>query len=607
MVAHKFKTILFILLVSVLITFLVSIFSSVGVSQYDPGVPQESIVAPIELVMEKTTTITKNIAGVNRNPIIRKDAVGAAVAIWEHKAPGASESVFKISRSQFWGDDFEEPTTIKLPSGNGKKNAELVVANTTNWYYLAWEQERDDGSATVYFAKSVDRGSTFTDASEITDAFSSVQAPSVGVAPAGKIYCSFLGFDNQTDGTYLYFVTSNNGGKTFSEPQLVSDPKAGNCNSSSIFADSTYAYCTWEAGNRIFFSRALHTEGTFDTPKSVDKLDKLTYPNEGPFQVGEPLIFGEGNGILYVLWNDDREGEGNHWIFWVTSSDSGDYFPSGVYPPVNNNSQHDQGLPFLGIAPDGDRYMVFRNGYDIYLRHNQRGEEGFPPEKEILVSYGQRATGGSELIAYDSRCYVVYEEPSSKAGSRRDIIIRKIVEQEMTETSDRDGDGMPDMWEYKYGLNIFGDDSTYDQDEDGFSNIREYRAGTNPIDAKDFPPENDPDYTNVYMVIIIFVVIVILVIFILSSRKPALKTVKTEKQPETQKKSTQRRSKRRDLPPSKEEKVDKSILKLELKEKKTALRLLREEFESKNISKADYTRLKKEYKIRISNIETNLK
>jgi len=607
MTVSRFSTIISIIVVSSLFLLLFSFLSGTVRSQEDDQMEGEPWSPPIELLIDKTTMITENIGGVNSNPIIRKDAVGAAVAIWEHRDAGASEGVFMISRSQHWGDDFEEPTTINLLAGNGKGNADLVVENTTNWYYLAWEQERDDGNETVYIAKSVDRGSTFTDTSEITDAFSSVRAPSMGIAPAGKIYCSFLAAGNQTEGTQLYFAISNNGGETFSTPQLISDPKKGNCNSSSLYVDGIYAYCTWEARNRIFFSRALHTEGTFETPKTIDKLDEPRYPNKGPFKVDKPLIFGEGEGIIYILWNDDREGTNSQWVFWRTSGDSGDYFSSGVYPPLQNASQHDQGHPFLSIASDTDRYLVFRNGLDIYLGHNQRGEEGFLAEKWILISYGERDTGDPEIIAYDPGCYVVYEEPSSKGGARRDLYIRKIVEREMSDTADSDGDGMPDKWEYEHGLNPTADDSAYDNDGDGFSNIEEFKAGTKPDDETDFPPEDDPDYTYVYLVLIIIVVIVILGIYILSSRKPSLKPVKTQKKPETDKKNSQRKSKRKGGRPQMEEGEDKSILKRELKEKKTALRLLREEFENKSISKTDYRRMKKDYEISISDIEMKMK
>jgi hypothetical protein len=48
---------------------------------------------------------------------------------------------------------------------------------------------------------------------------------------------------------------------------------------------------------------------------------------------------------------------------------------------------------------------------------------------------------------------------------------------------DQDGDGMPDNWEFLYGLKKSLDDSAYDPDSDGYTNLVEYRSKTNPLDA----------------------------------------------------------------------------------------------------------------------------
>lgn len=46
--------------------------------------------------------------------------------------------------------------------------------------------------------------------------------------------------------------------------------------------------------------------------------------------------------------------------------------------------------------------------------------------------------------------------------------------------SDNDGDGMPDSWEIKYGLNPNTADGNSDIDNDGYTNIEEYLNGTEP-------------------------------------------------------------------------------------------------------------------------------
>ena len=53
---------------------------------------------------------------------------------------------------------------------------------------------------------------------------------------------------------------------------------------------------------------------------------------------------------------------------------------------------------------------------------------------------------------------------------------------------DSDGDGMPDKFELRWGLNPKDPkDAFLDADQDGFTNLEEYQAGTNPKDPKSRP------------------------------------------------------------------------------------------------------------------------
>jgi hypothetical protein len=50
------------------------------------------------------------------------------------------------------------------------------------------------------------------------------------------------------------------------------------------------------------------------------------------------------------------------------------------------------------------------------------------------------------------------------------------------DTTDTDGDGMPDQWEIQHQLNPRAADAAEDPDQDGLSNLAEHLAGTSPRD-----------------------------------------------------------------------------------------------------------------------------
>ena len=59
-----------------------------------------------------------------------------------------------------------------------------------------------------------------------------------------------------------------------------------------------------------------------------------------------------------------------------------------------------------------------------------------------------------------------------------------VGDQPSTATEDADGDGLPDGWENRYGLDrSAAADALLDSDHDGASNLAEFKSGTNPKDA----------------------------------------------------------------------------------------------------------------------------
>lgn len=104
----------------------------------------------------------------------------------------------------------------------------------------------------------------------------------------------------------------------------------------------------------------------------------------------------------------------------------------------------------------------------------------------LAICPGTREKGCGKMIprSYFAKlncpeCGALLEAPVAAARTRRNVIT----------ADDSDGDGMPDAYERKYGLNP-GDpmDAQYDKDGDGFSNYFEMVSKTDPGMAYNRPP-----------------------------------------------------------------------------------------------------------------------
>ncbi len=76
---------------------------------------------------------------------------------------------------------------------------------------------------------------------------------------------------------------------------------------------------------------------------------------------------------------------------------------------------------------------------------------------------------------------------------------------------DLDRDGMDDLWEYEFGLDLESNDSTADPDGDGYSNLIEFLESTSPVDPENHPIEPDPEDEKELLLLIAGSIIVILI------------------------------------------------------------------------------------------------
>lgn len=79
-----------------------------------------------------------------------------------------------------------------------------------------------------------------------------------------------------------------------------------------------------------------------------------------------------------------------------------------------------------------------------------------------------------------------------------------------SEDSDDDGDGMPDYWEYLYGLDPLKNDAQADKDGDGYTNKEEYNAGTDPSDKDSHPKGLSSSMVSTIVILVVVMLVIII-------------------------------------------------------------------------------------------------
>jgi hypothetical protein len=207
------------------------------------------------------------------------------------------------------------------------------------------------------------------------------------------------------------FPNSIKGDVPFSENVKVNDDtNIADQNKPSIAVDSNgMVYAVWEDKRRgdwdIYFARSEDEGLTWTDPNirlSTDDTNKTQ---------SAPAIAVSSKGNIYVVWQDDRDGDFD--IYFTKSVDGGDTWTD---PNIKiSKGSGSQSAPAIALDSEGVIYVVWEDyrwgDYDIYLTKSEDGGEKWLSENKRVNTDGAGSTQLNPTIAIDSSniIYVAWE------------------------------------------------------------------------------------------------------------------------------------------------------------------------------------------------------
>jgi hypothetical protein len=222
-----------------------------------------------------------------------------------------------------------------------------IVANDNNNLYMIWQesllqQPSNPNNYDIFFTKSEDNGTTFSDPLNLSNNTGFSEHPQIAVSKNGI----FVVWADNTDSnnTEIMFTKSEDNGTTFSKViNLSNNPY--NSNNQEISAFDENVYVVWQdvdgstttnsQGNMmkeaekkplssITFRASLDNGEKFNEPIQLANNTRDSYPKVNSYKEH-----------VYVVWNNENiksssENDENSGLYFIKSSDKGNNFENSI-------------------------------------------------------------------------------------------------------------------------------------------------------------------------------------------------------------------------------------------------------------------------------------
>jgi hypothetical protein len=245
--------------------------------------------------------------------------------VWEESVYSGNNKIM-FAKSTDRGDTFSKP--INLTLGVITDSETPSIAAFRNNVYIVWADSSPE-NFDIFFVKSTNGGNSFTKPMNLSNDPGISYQPRIAIDGNNGVYV--LWTDNSL-GNYNILFTKNIGGTTFSMPLVLTNDVKGVSNFPNIaVSHNNNVYVVWSHKNNTDFdpSNTNNQTQTYDIvlTKSIDRGNTFSKPinlSNDPSNSQNPAVAISGNNNVYVVWTDNSIG--TYETFLTKSIDRGNTF-----------------------------------------------------------------------------------------------------------------------------------------------------------------------------------------------------------------------------------------------------------------------------------------
>jgi len=312
-------------------------------------------------------------------PDVAVDGSGVIYVVWEELLPEGwptGDYIF-ISKSPDGGGSFAPK--VPICKGEGLVFYPSIAIDGSGNVHVVWLNDEYH----IYYANSIDGGSTFSNRVKVSDAVAScLTHPDIAVDSNGVIYVVWGGDDD-----YIYIDKSTDG-TTFATDVIVDTDTSPMRSAPSIAIDRDDNIHVVGHRSHVYYVKSTDGGATFSPRVQVDDSDYEAY---------NPSIGIGADGKIFVAWEDLRGLTYYGYIYAAVSSDGGTSFGAGVKVD-DDATAAEKRTPSLAVHPCGTIFVAWRDGRnesnpDIYFANSNNSGSSFGTNIKVNSVNGKEYSG----------------------------------------------------------------------------------------------------------------------------------------------------------------------------------------------------------------------